>query len=319
MQTRSKPEAAKVRRSVKVWRTLEATGLLALGSLVACTADEQPHSGEGTPSAAHSASLAGEGEGEGRGEGEGTGEGEGLTAAIGEGEGESSTAVLGEGAGEGEGAMNAALTAADDVAYLTQIGLMRGHLWVGHQLQQNGLHNMALTHMKHPKAELYSTLVTPFEARGVEGFSDELSTLADAVAQKTPQARLDATYDELKAAIARSEQGANTQSPKIIGEVIVALLRTAGEEYAIGVVDGKINNLHEYQDALGFTTIADRWARSPAFANPAAATAAAARIQTILSELAPMWPGLNPDGVVPFQAAQLYGAAARIEIEILGL
>ena len=282
----SKSAKSRPLKARKIWRNLEATGLIAFGSLAGC-------SGEGNEQRAASDADA--------------------TQVV-----EGSTGI-GEGAGEGEGAINSALTAADDVAYLTQLGLMRGHLWVGHQLYQNNLHGMAITHMKHPKAELYSSLKEPFDIRRVDGFAAELETLANSVENKKPAVEVEQAYVALTSAIKRTELGADTMSPGLVGEVIVALLRTAGEEYAIGVVDGKINNLHEYQDALGFTKIAGEWSRSAAFANNSEATAAAARIQSILTDLDAMWPALDPEGALPHKAAQLFGAAARVEIETLGL
>ena len=212
----SKSAKSRPLKARKIWRNLEATGLIAFGSLAGC-------SGEGNEHRAASDADA--------------------TQVV-----EGSTGI-GEGAGEGEGAINSALTAGDDVAYLTQLGLMRGHLWVGHQLYQNNLHGMAITHMKHPKAELYSSLKEPFDIRRVDGFAAELETLANSVENKKPAVEVEQAYVALTSAIKRTELGADTMSPGLVGEVIVALLRTAGEEYAIGVVDGKINNLHEYQDA----------------------------------------------------------------------
>jgi len=279
-------------KSTRVWHTLETTGLLALGSLAGCSSDDPTAGTDIASSAAQTEAVAN------------------APLAVGEG--------AGEGAGEGEGAMDSALTAADDVAYLTQLGLMRGHLWVGNELYQSNLSGMATTHMKHPKAELYSTLQEPFAVRGVAGFASELELLAGRVENGASAADVQTAYTDLTAAITTAELGADTTSARVIGEVIVALLRTAAEEYAIGVVDNNINNLHEYQDALGFTQIAGQWARSPAFIDSNAA-ATAAGIQLIISELDVMWPGLNPQNAVPHQAAKLYGAAARVEIQILGL
>lgn len=269
----------------KVWRTLEATSLLAIGGLAACS--------EQAPSAPGDAAS------------------EVAQPDV--------AAQIGEGAGEGEGVADSALTAANDVAYLTQIGLMRGHLLVGNELFTKGHQGMATTHMKHPKAELYSSLEDAFAARAVPGFAAELSTLTDRVSQSADATAVAAAYSSLQTAIHTNEQGANTSSAKIIGEVIVGLLRTAGDEYAIGVVDGAINNLHEYQDAFGFTRIAMQWAKSPAFARSDTTAASAARIQNLITELDSLWPDLAPTEPVPGKAAQLYGAAARIEIETLGL
>ncbi len=213
----------------------------------------------------------------------------------------------------GEGVSQASRTSEDDVAYLTQIGLMRGHLWVGHQLYLNDLPLMAETHMKHPKAELYSTLIDAFEVRGVAGFAKPLGQLADRVGARAPLEEVQAAYEQLQAQITACEQGANVNSAGTVAQVIAALLRTAGDEYAIGVVAGTVDNLHEYQDAYGFTEIAKLWARSPAFAADDQSVAVAAGIQDILDELAPMWPGLAPKGSLEFSAAQLYDAAARVE------
>jgi hypothetical protein len=42
------------------------------------------------------------------------------------------------------------------VAYLTHLGLVRGHLGVGVDLYREGAQDAAQTHMKHPGDELYS-------------------------------------------------------------------------------------------------------------------------------------------------------------------
>ncbi|MFK7913832.1 MAG: hypothetical protein AB8B93_07945 [Pseudomonadales bacterium] len=229
------------------------------------------------------------------------------------------TAGMSMAAGEGEGSSEVLALSTDDAAYLTQIGLMRGHLWVGHELYLNELADLSATHMKHPEAELYSTLVDAFEMRGVAGFADALSTLSARVSDKRSVADVQQAYDALQQRIAASESGADTGSAPVIGRVIVELLRTAAEEYAVGVVDGQINNVHEYQDALGFTQIARQWARSPVFAGDAQTVAVAAFIQATLDDLTELWPELAPTAAVPFEAAQIYGAAAQIELRVLGL
>src|SRR5690606_14752630 len=90
------------------------------------------------------------------------------------------------GEGEGEGASAPADLSQDDAAYLAHLGLVRGHLWVGVQLYNAGHKGMALTHMKHPKDELYADLEPAFEARNEAGFADVLSALAAAVEAGEP-------------------------------------------------------------------------------------------------------------------------------------
>ena len=300
------------------WRTVAALGAstwLVTTQLVACsdgadnTVGGEGEAGEG----AAVQPLLNQGEG-GEGEGHG-GEGEGY-GGEGEGEGQG-----GEGqGGEGEGATTAGSElSTDDVAYLTQLGLIRGHLAVGHALFTNDLPELAETHMKHPREEIYTEVVPAFAARGCEGFGDELSGLTAAVVERQSKTDVDSAYENLTNGIAACEATADTGSPEVLAKVIENLLRTAGIEYEIGIVGGAVNNLHEYQDAWGFTQIADALAKSNAFAGDAKAAAVAAQIQDVIADLAPMWPSLNPEGGVDGDAAQLYGAAAQVQVISLNL
>ena len=278
-----------------------------------------------------SGGLSGEGEGEGEGgegeRGEGAltqplygGEGEGEGSLGGEGEGEGEGSASGEGEGEGEGAATAgADLATDDAAYLTQLGLIRGHLAVGFALYQQGLADLAETHMKHPRAEIYATVVPAFAARGCDGFGEGLTALTNAVVGRVSQAEADQVYTDLTDAIRVCESGADTTNPVIATKVIEDLLRTAGVEYQIGVVDGAMNNLHEYQDAWGFTQVAAAWAKSSAYASNEKAVAVAGQLQAVIDELQGLWPSLNPDGSLEGDAAQLFGAAGRVQVTGLSL
>jgi len=231
------------------------------------------------------------------------------------------TQPLVEGAGgEGKGAATAdADPATDDVGYLTQLGLIRGHLWVGYALYQRELPLLSETHMKHPQEEIYASMVPAFNARGCDGFANDLESLTAAVTARAAQEEVAAIYEGLTASIARCEQSASTNDPAVLAKVIENLLRTAGVEYQIGVIDGVIDNLHEYQDAWGFTQVANAWARSAAFADSASAAAVAAQLQDIIAGLEGLWPSLNPEGGVDEDAARLFGAAARVQIAALPL
>ena len=221
---------------------------------------------------------------------------------------------------EGEGAAAAgAELATDDVGYLTRLGLIRGHLAVGYALYQQELPLLSETHMKHPREEIYASVVPAFKARGCDGFANDLTALTEVVTARAAQEQVAATYEGLTANIARCEQSANTSDPAVLAKVIENLLRTAGVEYQIGVIDGAIDNLHEYQDAWGFTQVADAWARSAAFADSASAAAVAAQLQDIIAGLEGLWPSLNPEAGVDEEAARLFGAAARVEIAALPL
>lgn len=199
----------------------------------------------------------------------------------------------------------------DDATYLYQLGLMRGHLLVGHALFETGEQAAAGTHSKHPTDELYAPMETEFAARGVTGFAAELEAHAEAVAAGDAGVVAD-RYTELVAAIAKNENVVRVSS-ELAADVIVRLVREAGREYAIGIVDGKPDNAHEYQDAFGFTQVAGLWAERAASDHPGH-EAVFGHIRETIGGVSDMWPALMPPPEVPHTAARLYGAAADIEI-----
>lgn len=162
------------------------------------------------------------------------------------------------------GEPDAALTAQileDDVAYLTQLGLMRGHLHVGVGLYDMGEHAEAATHMKHPESELYAELVPGMERRGAAGFADELAALATAVENGEDNAQVQQLYTRLEQSIREAEAAAADLDTSETGDVIAGLLSHVAEEYEIAVSsEGRMQNVHEYQDSLGFVYVARGYA-----------------------------------------------------------
>jgi len=200
-----------------------------------------------------------------------------------------------------------------DEAYLVRLGLMRGHLLVGHELYGLGALAAARTHSKHPTDELYAGMDNEFAARGTTGFADALE--AHAIASQGEDAdAVGEAYAALTAAVVASE-AAVSPSPAMIARVIVELLREAAAEYAIGVVDGRLANAHEYQDAYGFTRVALAWAARGGEADGAVFEPIAERIDAISD----LWPSLVPPDVLNHRAARLYGTAADVEIIALDL
>ncbi len=204
----------------------------------------------------------------------------------------------------------------DDATYLYRLGLMRGHLLVGNALFETGEQAAAGTHAKHPTDELYAPMETEFAARGTSGFAAELEAHAQTVAAVDEGVVRD-RYAALVAAIGKNESVV-PQSSELAANVIVRLVREAGREYAVGIVDGAPANAHEYQDAYGFTQVASLWAQRAAAAHPDHESVFN-RILETLDGVSDMWPALQPPPEVPHTAARLYGAAADIEIIALNL
>lgn len=222
----------------------------------------------------------------------------------GEGEG-------GEGEG-GEGGTNIDL-AKDNAAYLAQLGLIRGHLWVGYKLYQEGHIDMAKTHMKHPEDELYAGMEPVFKARQVDGFAQELQILADAVNGEKGDAAVKKAYQALQNQIAKSERIENKSARDVLISISL-MIRTAADEYAIGVKNGDVVNVHEYQDAYGFTEIAIERLDSINSEQDQVAAKDIENTRQWLLELRELWPTVNPQGKLEGDASHLYGAAARIEL-----
>jgi hypothetical protein len=222
----------------------------------------------------------------------------------------------GEGGEGGERGAAADLTRSGS-AYLTQLGLIRGHLDVGVELYRVGELHAATTHMKHPDDELYAALKPALAKRGAPGFEKELQALAATVAKHASPARVDAAYRTLQAAIGRAEAAVAKPSPHQIGEVILNLIRTAADEYRVAVADGKVVEPHEYQDALGFVRVAEDWLKKLEAAGADASVVS--EIRSRIASIRPAWAGVVPPKSAAVDPSQIYGAAARIEIATLAL
>lgn len=217
------------------------------------------------------------------------------------------------GEGEGEGAVSINL-AENDAQFLARLGLIRGHLWVGMKLYQQGHIDMAKTHMKHPGDELYAGLVSAFEARDLPGFADELQALADAVNNDNSAEIVNNAYQALQHAISANEPIQQMSAEQVL-KSISSMLVIAADEYAIGITSGEVSNVHEYQDAFGFQQIT--LARLDAINKSEQEKAAAeiAETRRIIEGLTSLWPTTTPAGTVEGDASRIYGAASRIELE----
>jgi hypothetical protein len=223
-------------------------------------------------------------------------------------------ADTGEGGGEGEGA--AAGGTNDDVTFATMLGLVEGHMRAGTALYRAGEADMAKTHMKHPADEIYADLKPLLEARGSKGFATELEAVAAAVEAGKPSADVDALVETLFASIAAIRP---TKEAAPVTMVIKDLLRTAGEEYAIGVKDGKIDNVHEYQDAWGFTQTAKVMLAGLSADEKTEHADEISKIETELASLDTLWPDIAGKAAVTTKADALFAAAAKIELIGLGM
>ncbi len=228
----------------------------------------------------------------------------------------------GEGGEGGEaGGDSAEMSVKDmDAAYLTALSLIEGHLRSGIALYRDGQTEMAQTHMKHPEDEIYTDLEHDLDERGATGFSDELAALADTVNSGAPVEAADAAFEAVLDRIAQART--MVSEPAAAFASLEQVLRVAAEEYEIGIVDGEIANLHEYQDAHGFTETVRAQATSLAGSEIGSEAEAAATVLEALDGVAPAFAkGLVPEGALGAEADArlIHGAAARTELAVLSV
>ncbi|MDI3338726.1 hypothetical protein QKW60_20125 [Defluviimonas aestuarii] len=229
---------------------------------------------------------------------------------------QSESGEAGEGGEGGEAGHAEDIDAA--VEFLTDLGLIEGHLRAGIALYQAGLADQAITHMKHPQSEIYTELEVHLDQFGAPGFADELIALASAVEGGATVGDAETAF---AAVLTKIEEARDHAHAGEAGEAasILGLVRVAAEEYHIGIVDGAVSNLHEYQDAWGFVQVARSVAEHMAGEDDAAEKAFGEKTLAALSELDIALPGVSPEGKPLGDAGMLLGAAAKIELAAYAL
>ncbi|MEG5029311.1 helix-hairpin-helix domain-containing protein [Microcoleus sp. AT8-B1] len=150
---------------------------------------------------------------------------------------------------------------AKDVDFMTNMGLMKGHLMVAKELLEQGKPDQAEPHIGHPVEEIYANVENQLNERKIPEFKTTLTKLQDLVkaGAKDPaqvNAQFDTSMQAVDGAIATLPE-AQRKDPKFVLQVINGLLDTANSEYAAAVANGKISAIIEYQDSRGFVMYAE--------------------------------------------------------------
>ena len=136
-----------------------------------------------------------------------------------------------------------------------RLAFMSGHVSAGIALYHAGELKMAASHLMHPVSE------TPADERiGLNdiGFNLEIfESVSAALETHESEAILLPLLEEAEKHLDVMREKAGGDPIKIIR----FLLETSVEEYSVGVRDGKLTDVGEYQDAFGFVLIAAEHAR----------------------------------------------------------
>ena len=143
----------------------------------------------------------------------------------------------------------------DDVDFLFRLGMLEGHLMVGHELVQAKQIAMALPHYGHPVKELYDDISTYLKARKFPAFDKNLISLEAAVtaAPNAPdtEAKYQAVITTVHKARALAPPQIRASLPTMI-KVCADTIDAASGEYGEAIEKGTVAQVVEYHDSRGY-------------------------------------------------------------------
>jgi hypothetical protein len=200
----------------------------------------------------------------------------------------------------------------DTASVLVTLDLMRGHLVSSLENAKAGDYTFAQQHAVHPLAEHYQQI------KALVQESDAAADAALESAFKPYQQQLDAQADI--ATIEQSKAAVETQLDKIQSVLVpthtdvrsralAGVMQTAAEEYGASIKDGAFIAPIAYQDAFGFTRVAEaQFARL----KPELSPEAAQTTQTTLDVLTAAMPTIQPPQAVAKSAGEVVSAASSV-------
>ncbi len=199
----------------------------------------------------------------------------------------------------------------EEIAFITQLGLMEGHVLVGMKLYSINEKDMALTHVDHPVNEIYEAILPTLDKMGIPGFKVEIVAIGSAIQSGASPSEVDAIKASLLKIIHRLR--AQHSNPAKIASSVNALIQIAAAEYDSGVADGHVVEDYEYQDAYGFMAVA----RQLILELPTNVRATNAKHVAVIEEefrvIQVFWPDIVGRMPISASTTTLLQAAAKIE------
>ena len=150
-----------------------------------------------------------------------------------------------------------------DVDFATNIEFIKGHLFAATSNKQDGNNELTQTHTFHPIVEIYSLIrdqLVAADDKLNKTLSGSLNNLTSIVFSSTPEEfkeSANSVKSLLDDALAKAIPGNEISDVKFNMSILLNLLKTAESEYNIGIANGTIANIAEYQDAKGFVNSAE--------------------------------------------------------------
>jgi hypothetical protein len=209
--------------------------------------------------------------------------------------------------------------AEQDVAYLTALGLMKGHLIVAGELLEQGTPDQAEPHLGHPVEELYADIEEPLRSHNSPPFKTTLEEVHTLAKYKPADPRIQAGYGEVLAAIDQAIETVlkqTPQSPEQSLQVLGEILNAVDAEYAAGIANNRIVARIEYQDSRGFVLYCEKLYRTIAPQIKKKDSAAAQELDASFAHLKKAFPSVNPPPqpvLQPQQVSQLIKEIQKIK------
>ncbi len=198
----------------------------------------------------------------------------------------------------------------EDIAFITQLSLIEGHVVVGMQLYQDGEAEMGLSHVQHPVNEIYEAMRPALAKMGLPGFEADIDRLDQAMQARLPNDQIKVAKAALFARVHQLRKQ-HSDTAKTIASTSAIMQIVAGE-YASGVHDGKVIEDYEYQDSWGFKQVAQQMIAALPAADRAAHAADINAIETAMASLDVFWVDLPGRKTVAAPVSAMQAAVNRI-------
>jgi len=143
----------------------------------------------------------------------------------------------------------------DDTDFLFRLGMMEGHLIIGHELLQATQVALAVPHFGHPVRELYADVGPYLDKHHFPAFDRQLIALEAAVTAAPKAQDTEAQYQAMIATLHKARELAPASLRASVPEMIQICSDTidaASGEFAESLQQGKVYSLVEYHDSRGF-------------------------------------------------------------------
>lgn len=143
----------------------------------------------------------------------------------------------------------------DDTDFLFRLGLMEGHLMIGHELLQAKRPEMALPHFGHPVRELYDDVSGYLTKHHFPAFDKQLARLEASAATAPTAADTEKRYQEMIVTLHKARGLAPAALRASVPEMIKLCADTidaASGEFNEALEQGRIASTVEYHDSRGY-------------------------------------------------------------------